>query len=62
MNIEKVMNGYILIALIIIIILGRLLAYALSGDIIKTVNSFSFYCHLMGLGIYILLIFSEEAR
>ncbi|MGV3245107.1 hypothetical protein [Staphylococcus sp. 11261D007BR] len=53
MSVEKIMNGYILIALIIIILLGRLLAYALTRDIGQTINSFSFYCHLLCLGVYI---------
>ncbi|QLK85606.1 hypothetical protein [Staphylococcus sp. 17KM0847] len=57
MNVEKIMNGYILIALIIIILLGRLLVYALSGDVTKTINSFSFFCHLMGLAVYIYCLF-----
>lgn len=57
MNVEKIMNGYILIALLIIIFLGRLLSYALSGSIIQTVNSFSFFCHLLCLGVYIYCLF-----
>lgn len=57
MNVEKVMNGYILIALIIIILLGRLLSYAWSGSIMETINSFSFYVHLICLGVYIYCLF-----
>ncbi len=56
MNVEKVMNGYVLIALVIIILLGRLLSYALTGNLWGSINSFSFYCHLVCLGVYIFIL------
>lgn len=57
MNIEKLMNGYILIALFIIILLGRLLSYALTENIMKTLNAFDFYCQIVSLGVYIYCLF-----
>lgn len=64
MNVEKVMNGYILIALIIIILLGRLLTYALVGSLMQTLNSFSFYCHLICLSVYIycLILLKKQGK
>ncbi|MBM0868310.1 Ca2+/H+ antiporter [Staphylococcus auricularis] len=62
MNIEKVMNGYVLIALVIIIVLGRLLSYALTGNLWDSINSFSFYCHILCLVVYICVLISLKKQ
>ncbi|WP_208954385.1 hypothetical protein [Dolosigranulum pigrum] len=52
MKLEKIINGYMMIALLLLFIMGRLLDYALTMDFWGAVFSSSTFYHLVALSTY----------
>ncbi|PTJ19814.1 hypothetical protein BU038_02805 [Staphylococcus simulans] len=54
---ERVMNGYVLLLFSIIIIMNRLLTYALTEDLKQTLLSYFFFIQIMCLVTYTTILF-----
>lgn len=54
---ERAMNGYVLLLFIVIIIMHRLLTYALTEDLKQTLLSYFFFTQLMCLATYTTILF-----
>ncbi|PTI92578.1 hypothetical protein BU021_06890 [Staphylococcus simulans] len=54
---ERVMNGYVLLLFSIIIIMNRLLTYALTEDLKQTLLSYFFFIQIMCLVTYTAILF-----
>ncbi|RAN54306.1 hypothetical protein B8A46_03315 [Dolosigranulum pigrum] len=62
MKIEKIINGYMMIALLLLFIMGRLLDYALTMDFWGAVFSSSTFYHLVALSTYIACMINMKRR
>ncbi|MCD8915462.1 hypothetical protein K2V61_07905 [Staphylococcus simulans] len=59
---ERAMNGYVLILLIMLIIMGRLLDYALQGSLKQTFFSTSFMFHMFALVSYTTILIALKVK
>ncbi|WP_158698111.1 hypothetical protein [Staphylococcus simulans] len=59
---ERAMNGYVLILLIMLIIMGRLLDYALQGSLKQTFFSTSFMVQMFALVSYTTILIALKVK